>query len=335
MKTKRVFWLGAMVAAALTAAPKPDDAIQASGDFAQINWSQGYITATGFGPKQERLPATVQRTAQRRVAMVDAQRHLAEAVQGVHVTSETTVETYQLVSDVIKTRVNAMLSNFRVISEGFTPEGDYQVTLAVPINGSAAAQLPPSQIPPPPDRPRDNLVDIITDPTSNTVQIQERAEEVAREQGHVPTEAPRLDVPPTPPPAPDPLPARRPGPYTGLVVDTRGFKLEHAMAPRIVTSDESIIWAGMNASRDFVLDSGIVSYMTTMEMALNEAQSRAGNNPLVVRAIGRHGAFKANPVVTDADAQLILGENDKSKFLDSFRVVFVVDKHDAASMRAR
>lgn len=335
MKTRRVFWLGAMVAAALSASPKPDDAIAPSGDFAQINWTQGYITATGYGPKQERLPAAVQRAAQRRVAMVDAQRHLAEAVQGVHVTSETTVETYQLVSDVIKTRVDAMLQNFRVVQEGMTPEGDYMVVLAVPLNGNAAAQLPPPQIPQPVDRPRDNLTDIITDPTTNTVQIQERAEEVAREQGHVPTEGPRLEVPETPPPPPDPLPARRPGPYTGLVVDTRGFKVEHAMAPKIVTSDESEVWAGRNATRDLVLDSGIVSYMTTMDMALNADISRAGNNPLVVRAIGRHGAFKANAVVSDGDAQLIITENDKSKFLDQFRVVFVVDKHDAASMRAR
>lgn len=333
MTRKRVLWLSALVAAALGAAPKPDDAVAASGDFAAVNWTQGIITATGYGPKQANLPAAVQRAAQRRVAMVDAQRHLAEAVQGVHVTSETTVETYQLVSDTIKTNVDAMLKNFRVIQEGATPEGDYMVVLAIPLTGDAAAQLPPPVIPPTQTAPRETLTDVIvSDGTSNTVEFQERAEQVAREQGHVPTEGPRLEVPPTPPPPANDFPERKPGPYTGLVVDTRGLKVEHAMAPKIVTPDESEVWAGRNATRDLVLDSGIVSYMTTMDMALNADISRAGNNPLVVRAVGRHGSFKANAVISDADAQTVLGENDKTKFLDQFRVVFVVDKHEGPAM---
>lgn len=332
MRSKRVLWLGALVAVALGASPRPDDAIEQVADGAgSINWTQGYITATGYGPKQPNLPAVVQRAGQRRVAMVDAQRHLAEAVQGVRVTSETTVETYQLVSDVIRTSVDAMLQNFRVIEEGIVDDGEgtYYVTLAIPLNGQAAATLPPPQIPEPPTAPR-NLTDVIVDASPNTIQL---AEQAGREQGLVPTEGPRIEVPETPPTAPQDIPARRPGPYTGLVVDTRGFKVEHAMSPKIVTQDESEVWAGRNATRDLVLDSGIVSYMTTMDMALNADISRAGNNPLVLRAIGRHGSFKANAVISDADAQLLMGENDKAKFLDQFRVVFVVDKHEALAAR--
>lgn len=66
------------------------------------------------------------------------------------------------------------------------------------------------------------------------------------------------------------------------------------------------------------------SYATTLKDA--EANQRCGGNPLIIRAIGRAGGkFYSDPVISDADAQLLLAENAKSGFLDSFNVIFIKD----------
>lgn len=50
--------------------------------------------------------------------------------------------------------------------------------------------------------------------------------------------------------------------------------------------------------------------------------ARAGNNPLVIKAI-RLSDLNANPVVSVADADKILAANQYDKFLDNCAVVFV------------
>lgn len=49
---------------------------------------------------------------------------------------------------------------------------------------------------------------------------------------------------------------------------------------------------------------------------------RAGANPLRVRAIGLRG-FDSNPILSVADADRVLAENQKSGFLDQLAVVFI------------
>ncbi len=54
--------------------------------------------------------------------------------------------------------------------------------------------------------------------------------------------------------------------------------------------------------------------------------SRCGDNPLIVKAVGRAGGMAmCDVVVSDQDADLILAENHKTKFLDQCKVIFVVD----------
>ncbi len=317
MRHMRHVVLGLFAAVALLAADAPSEVVdQVQGANAEVNWTKGIIYATGMGP----LPRTgvKNHAIQRRVALVDGYRQLAEAAKGVRVTSETTIEMLELTKDVATARVDAFIKAFQVVDEGWMKDNPttYYVRLAIHL----AAQ------------DKDSLASVVL-PTATQrepeVQLEEARKEAAKLPENKRPELPPVQVKPVEvpvtPPVVTPPPERKAGPYTGLVVDMRGFKCERAMAPKIVTKDEDEVWGTVQVSREFVLDTGIVGYLPSLEMALNPDQSRAGANPLVIRGIGLHGSFRANAVITDDDASLIKSENGKSKFLDKFKVVFVVD----------
>lgn len=90
---------------------------------AQID-TDGLLTATGFGTVD---PAVVQVPAQgrmlaKRAAQVDAQRQLTEMVKGVQIVSGTTVENYEVTSDVTATRIKNWLQGMFKIDETVTQE---------------------------------------------------------------------------------------------------------------------------------------------------------------------------------------------------------------------
>jgi hypothetical protein len=115
-------------------------------------------------------------------------------------------------------------------------------------------------------------------------------------------------------------PARKPGPYTGLIIDARGLGLQRCMSPKVMTADGEVVFGNVMVSTELVQTTGIAGFTPTIE----DAAKRAGSNPLVITATARQGTTWANAVVSNADGALILAENAKAKFLEGFRVVFVV-----------
>ena len=136
---------------------------------------------------------------------------------------------------------------------------------------------------------------------------------------------PPLEVPSTPPAPAHVLPPRKPGPYTGLLIDATGFGLVRSMCPKIFRRDGTEVWGTMDVEPEVVQRTGIAGFVDTLDEALSLGLSpRLGANPLVVRAIGRQGTVWANAVVSDEDSTLILAEDRKTHFLEKLRVTFVV-----------
>ena len=166
-----------------------------------LDWSKQVITVTGtgFAPDGDYNP-TRSKLLARRAAIDEAYRQLAEIVYGVKVTGETTVSEMTLVSDIIKTRVEASIKGARQISEREIGDGGYEVTMQMPLFGKSSSlagvvlEKPAAKIPfPAPVRgvsptipkytsttPVQQRIDIVIKAPRNTTVTVDRTPQVSR-----------------------------------------------------------------------------------------------------------------------------------------------------------
>lgn len=100
-----------------------------------INWTKGIIYARGFGAAPEDAPSRKKRMLARRAAQVDAYRNLAEIINGVRVTSETSVKDMTLASDSVKTKVEGLVRGATMTSDHFQNDVA-EVTMQISIDGA-------------------------------------------------------------------------------------------------------------------------------------------------------------------------------------------------------
>lgn len=266
---------------------------------AGADFEMNRVEADGFGlPPAYAVSEAQARLMARRAAIADAQRNLAEQIAGVQVDSETTVQNLQVASDVVKTRVSALIKGAKIISES-AEDGAYHVVMALPLygvnNSLASAVLPqisrresfPAAIAPEPDEP----LYTPTQPETTTVT----------------TTTTRTTT----------ITNRQSGTYTGVIIDCTGLGLRSAMSPVIKTTAGEPIYGYKNLDSKKVIKNGMAGYSN----GFGGNVSRAGSNPLVVKAVGVDHYF--NPVVNVADAKIILEENGYTHFLDNCAVVFI------------
>ena len=101
-----------------------------------VDWGKQVITVKGIGFAPSGFTGLQGRELAKRAAIAEAYRQLAEAVNGVKVTGETTVNEMTLVSDIIKTRVEATVKGVVPVSERQVEDG-YEVTLQMPLFGKS------------------------------------------------------------------------------------------------------------------------------------------------------------------------------------------------------
>jgi hypothetical protein len=97
------------------------------------------ITASGFGTTDlSIIKIKAQATMMaRRAAIVDAQRNLSEQIKGVRLTGGTTMEEYEISSDIVATRVKSLLTGAfehkQIITEG-EQSISVEVVMAICLN---------------------------------------------------------------------------------------------------------------------------------------------------------------------------------------------------------
>ncbi len=110
-----------------------------------INYSDRTIQATGIGFIPENvINAGQARRAALRIAKQDAMRQLIEIVNGVVVTSETTMSN-AMFDDVIKSRVQGAIRGARQVGEPrYLSDTSIEVTYEVPMSGISDVITPPT-----------------------------------------------------------------------------------------------------------------------------------------------------------------------------------------------
>ena len=253
-------------------------------------WDEGTIVAEGFGTPPNGVYGSRANIMARRAAIVDAQRNLAEQVSGVQVDAETTVENFVTTSDVVKTKVSALVKGAMVVEEQLMPDGSYHVVMSMPMYGTqglSSAIMPAIRPNTPPTPPPPVISATIT--AEITTHVQTR------------------------------------GGYTGVIVDAGGLGLKPSFSPVIYDTNGRAIYGVSNINYDQAISQGMVGYSTSVSSA--QTLPRAGGSPLVIRAVqvrgGNNSTNPVNVVVSVDDGDRILAANAQSQMLMNGNVVFV------------
>lgn len=271
------------------------------------DWDNGKITVEGYGaPPANANSAAQARMMTRRAAIVDAYQSFAEEIQGVNVDAESTVKDMETQSNIVKTKVSALIKGAKIISEETQADGGYRVVMQIPMYGVsdslASAVMPMSEqkvaFPAP--------VAGIAPSVSINIAL--------NNSGQLAPIGEASSAAPVPEAA---LGMKAVGGYTGLIVDCRGLDLNPVMSPVIKNGKGQPIYGYKNLDYQKVISNGMAGYMSD-----TNSSSRAGNNPLVIKAISLedHNSY---PVISVADANRVLVENSASGFLDNCAVVFI------------
>jgi hypothetical protein len=337
---RRIFLLVCAVALAATlcsgvsAQSTPKDSIERVGDHASINWTSLMYVAEGEGavPTKDVEPNRAKALLKAKdYAKMAAIANLLMAIEGTAISYESVGKDY-MAETTIRQKIEGFVKNVEIAeTRREKVEGDEVVTVKVkaPMFGkNAPGTVFMTEAPPPtvtsgggeiPGTVGGGTGGETPTETSGGGTGGEGASDVNVKIVLKPDVTAAL---PTTTIISEPSPESTP--YTGLIIDASGYKITRAINPKIRRNDGSEVWGTVEASAAALQEKGIVAYATSMTKA--KANARAGSNPLIIRAIGRAGKrFYPDVVLSDSDAALLMSENGKSGFLDSFNVVFVKD----------
>ena len=309
----RIIMLAASALLAVAGIAFAAKSVEKIGKFGRVDWDKSVLYATGLGavPQNPENDAKAYLKA-RGFAKLDALRNMLMTVKGVRIDSHTVGADFVTNSDIIRAQVQGIIKGAEVISERTVRVGRSQmveVTIITPLYGERGIARA--------------IVPELKRRSSDDEPDKPARVEIFRPKP-APVEPPVVDTPRIPREEPRVSPREEEESFTSVIVDTRGLRVERSMAPKIRRPSGDEVWGTMNVDPDFVIEHGICAYARSMSDA--RGNRRAGDNPLVIRAVGRAGGnFNCDAVITDRDADRLLRAARRSNFLKECRVIFLVD----------
>lgn len=279
---------------------------------AVTDWDREIISGTGYGvadPARAKNPGHA-RIMAHQAAVLDAYRRLAEQGQGIQISGNSSIADNISTGDVVSGQFEAVVKRAKIVSESYDEYNNCTVVMEVPLfgvtNSIAKAVFKPvekEEFPKP-------TININVDNSVHQNQTVNQNQTINQNQtvnnGSAPVQEKTNN---------NTISA---GGYTGLIVDCRGLGLKPVMSPVIRNENQQAIYGYKNLDYDRVIAHGMASYTSSMTGNV----SRAGSNPLVVKAVSvtEHNSY---PVLSMNDANMVLTANQSAHFLEMCAVVFI------------
>jgi hypothetical protein len=319
----------------------------------EINWTQGKVTAKGSGVPPTGVTLSQARIMAERAAKADALRNLLEAVKGVRVDAETTVESFTTKSDRVMTRVSGIVIGAREVGKRYLSDGSVEITMEINLTGELLAvmlqelpplamplmptpSLPPIQKPAPPSTKPSPVVPPVQKPSPPSPPPQETKviPPVAKPALPPPT-PPEIKV--TPPSAEEKKAPATPEvqakveeqldlkklEYTGLIVDARKLNLRPALIPKILNQKGELVYSQQSVDQKDLIKMGLVGYAKDVDAAAKNQRVTA--EPYVIPGMNATGEKKTDVVISNRDAQIVLTTAPYTGYLKNGRVMIVYD----------
>ena len=260
-----------------------------------INYGDRTIQAIGIGFIPENvINAGQARRSAMRIAKQDALRQLIEIVNGVNVTSETTVSG-AMFDDVIKTQVQGAIRGARQIGEPkYLSDTSVEVVYEVKMADISLVLLPMAEKAP------TLTFDNVNVTVSGTVAAAPEQQQAGTADTGV-----------------------KSGGVTGIIIDGTGLGLRPAMSPRILNQGGSVVYGPGQYSRDYAAANGVAGYAKSLDQA--KSDTRVQGNPLIIRAASTSGSTSADVIISNADAGRLAVADGAGGLLKNCRVMIVLD----------
>ena len=260
-----------------------------------INYGDRTIQAIGIGFIPENVINTGQaRRSVMRIAKQDALRQLIEIVNGVNVTSETTVSG-AMFDDVIKTQVQGAIRGARRIGDPkYLSDTSVEVVYEVKMADISLVLLPMAEKAP------TLTFDNVNVTVSGTVAAAPEQQQVGTTDTGV-----------------------KSGGVTGIIIDGTGLGLRPAMSPRILNQGGSVVYGPGQYSRDYAAANGVVGYAKSLDQA--KSDTRVQGNPLIIRGASTSGSTSADVIISNTDAGKLAVADGAAGLLKNCRVMIVLD----------
>jgi len=253
-------------------------------DVGEVNWVNGYVSATGSGAAAKGSLAQ-SRPMARRAAVADAYRNILETIKGVKVDSTTTVENFMVTQDVIRTQVNGVVKGAKIHKETFEPQPDGSLLATVEMR-----------------------ICLSSCPGARSI-VQALNLDPNKEPPYVPQQklqdTPVVNIPP--PPKEYKIIYDSSKPVTGIIVNLEGRIFERVLLPVLVADglgDALVtVYSAKNVKPAVVRTHGIVRYVDSVDQARTNPQ--AGDNVMIIPA---SSITKENMIVVKAEAARLIKE---------------------------
>ncbi len=262
-----------------------------------VNWQNYTIRATGTGVPDTTLPHPAQKEYALKEARETAAELLLDAVGNLNLTSNMTVQDTLAADSLLASQIRDIIKKAKEVDIRYMSDLSVEVDIQLPLTGELAELLLP--------------------PT----------------RGGKPVPIDTLHCPlcgrPWPSDRPFPkylfsLPAFGGQEYTGLVVDAQGLQAQPALAPQILNEEGEQVYGMGFVNRETAVSRGVVKYSKDLQQAIRD--SRAGQNPLVVKALMATGLQKTDLTIPNATAMILHHTENNLNFLRQGKVIVVLDE---------
>jgi hypothetical protein len=277
-------------------------ALIAANDLGNVDWNGGYVTAVGYGTAPQGMSPAKAMLNARRAAEIDAQRALLETVKGVHIDTQTTVDSSMQRDVTSRTRIEGVIRGAVITKQDLTVVSGVQtatVTMRICLDGkSADCSGKPAVV------SAINLERLGSpDADGSTMAMKSLTPTVS-----TPRQQATFDN------------AR---PVTGSILLLGGLSFERVLLPVVVSRNKGenfLVYGVRRVAPEVVRTSGIVRYAASLEQA--RVMDVAGTNPVVIAV---EAVSTDNRIVIASQDAAILEETlrNGNNFLEKGRVVIV------------
>jgi hypothetical protein len=255
----------------------------------------GYLLVSGLGVGGERPHRGQKEVMALRAAQILAYRELLESVQGITISSETTVQN-AMADEKVRVAVEGVVRGAQTVSKHYDPQKDVAtVYVRLPIKGSGSVMemlLP-------------HLKTVIPPSPESSMPY-----------------TPPPDAPSAPTPAPTPAPKAAVPSADGLIVDVTAHIFRPALINRILSEQGEILYDPSKIAQEILVERGSGDYTTDTGKAKAILSERGSSNPMTIRA--KDVARRTDIQVSKEDAVAIFTANQQTNFLEGAKVVFVL-----------